>query len=61
VLQAEDQPAFAAVLDEAVKGNVLQVVEIFALNNVRSEIRIFARRSGRRSRRQRLRGARTPQ
>jgi hypothetical protein len=29
VLQVEGQPAFAAVSDEIVEGNVLQVVEIF--------------------------------
>jgi hypothetical protein len=49
VLQAEGQPAFAAVLDQAVKGNVLQVLEI------------FTRPPGRRSRRPRLRGAQTTQ
>jgi hypothetical protein len=46
VLQAEDRPAFAAVLDEVVAGHVPQVVEIFAVNNTRSEvseIRIFSR------------------
>jgi hypothetical protein len=49
VLQAEDQPAFAEVFDQAVKGNVPQVLEI------------FTRPPGCRSRRQCLRGARTSQ
>jgi len=45
VLQVEDQPAIAAVVDEVVEGNVLQLVEIFTLNaqSEVSEIRIFSR------------------
>jgi hypothetical protein len=45
VLQAEGQPAFAAVLDEVVAGHVVQVVEIFTLNaqSEVSEVRIFCR------------------
>ncbi len=43
VLQAEGQPAFAAVLDEVAAGHVVQVVEIFTLNaqSEVSEVRIF--------------------
>jgi hypothetical protein len=45
VLQVEGQPGFAAVMDEVVKGNVLQLVEIFTLNahGEVAEIRIFTR------------------
>ena len=45
VLQIEGQPGFAAVLDELVEGNVLQLIEIFTLNprgEVR-EISVFTR------------------
>jgi len=45
VLQVEGQPGFAAVMDEIVEGNVLQLVEIFTLNahGEVAEIRIFTR------------------
>ncbi|HEY6397259.1 MAG TPA: hypothetical protein VIX82_07375 [Solirubrobacteraceae bacterium] len=45
VLQIEGQPGFAAVMDEVVEGNVLQLVEIFTLNadGQVAEIRIFTR------------------
>jgi hypothetical protein len=45
VLQIEGQPGFAAVMDEIVEGNVLQLVEIFTLNahGEVAEIRIFTR------------------
>jgi hypothetical protein len=45
VLEVEGQPGFAAVMDEVVKGNVLQLVEIFTLNahGEVAEIRIFTR------------------
>jgi hypothetical protein len=45
VLQVEGQPGFAAVLDEVVEANVLQLVEIFTLNarGEVTEIRIFTR------------------
>jgi hypothetical protein len=45
VLQVEGQPGFAAVMDELVEGNVLQLVEIFTLNAAGevAEIRIFTR------------------
>ena len=45
VLQIEGQPGFAAVMDEVVEGNVLQLVEIFTLNahGEVAEIRIFTR------------------
>jgi hypothetical protein len=45
VLQIEGQPGFAAVMDEVVEGNVLQLVEMFTLNasGEVAEIRIFTR------------------
>ena len=45
VLQVEGQPGFAAVMQEVVQGNVLQLVEIFTLNahGEVAEIRIFTR------------------
>ena len=45
VLQIEGQPGFAAVMDEIVEGNVLQLVEIFTLNarGEVAEIRVFTR------------------
>jgi hypothetical protein len=45
VLKIEGQPGFAAVMDEDVAGNVLQLVEIFTLNaqGEVAEIRIFTR------------------
>jgi hypothetical protein len=45
VLRIEGRPGFAAVLDEVVEGNVLQLVEIFTLNarGEVAEIRIFTR------------------
>jgi hypothetical protein len=45
VLQVEGRPGFAAVMDEVVEGNVLQLVEIFMLNahGEVDEIRIFTR------------------
>ena len=45
VLQVEGQPGFAAVMDELVNGNVLQLIEIFTLNpdGEVAEIRIFTR------------------
>jgi len=45
VLQIEGQSGFAAVMDEIVEGNVLQLVEIFTLNahGEVAEIRIFTR------------------
>ncbi|HTR70326.1 MAG TPA: hypothetical protein VMH41_08875 [Mycobacteriales bacterium] len=45
VLEVEGQPGFAAVMDEIVEGNVLQLVEIFTLNadGEVAEIRIFTR------------------
>jgi hypothetical protein len=45
VLHLEGQAGFAAVMDEVVDGNVLQLVEIFTLNarSEVNEIRIFTR------------------
>ncbi len=45
VLEVEGQPGFAAVMDEIVEGNVLQLVEIFTLNHAGevAAIRIFTR------------------
>jgi hypothetical protein len=45
VLEVEGQAGFAAVMDEVVEGNVLQLVEIFTLNaqGEVKEIRIFTR------------------
>jgi hypothetical protein len=45
VLRVEGKPGFAAVMDEVVKGNVLQLVEIFTLDarGEVNEIRIFTR------------------
>jgi hypothetical protein len=45
VLQIEGQPGFAAVMDEIVNGNVLQLIEIFTLNAAGevAAIRIFTR------------------
>ena len=45
VLQVEGKPGFAAVMDEVVKGNVLQLIEIFTLDasGEVNEIRIFTR------------------
>jgi hypothetical protein len=45
VLQVEERPGFAVVMDEIVDGHVLQLVEIFMLNAAGDvdEIRIFTR------------------
>jgi len=45
VLQIEGQAGFAAVMDEIVEDNVLQLIEIFTLNTHGevAEIRIFTR------------------